>query len=185
MNQMKALLLLVIGLSPLIYGEQTKIPFSNTSINQTTLAFDLNAASSTTTTTTTTKFEEVNRFDRVKLLLDGFSLLASLFIIFGGIIPYIPQYKMIHDTRNAQGFSTFVCLTIFVSSILRIFFWFGHPFELPLLFQCIVMVLFMIVMLELCVRVSAEQQLSDTAKRTITGEFFIFYLFISFLLLFV
>jgi solute carrier family 66, member 2 len=60
------------------------------------------------------------------------AFIASGFMIFGGVVPYIPQYRMINKTRNAQGFSTLVCLSLLVANILRVLFWFGHPFELPL-----------------------------------------------------
>jgi hypothetical protein len=85
------------------------------------------------------------------------SALASGLMIFGGVVPYIPQYQMIKRSRNAQGFSTYVCLSLLIANILRILFWFGHPFELPLLTQSIVMIICMLIMLELCVRVRAEQ----------------------------
>lgn len=84
------------------------------------------------------------------------SIIASGFMIFGGIVPYIPQYRMISRSRNAQGFSTLVCLSLLVANILRILFWFGHPFELPLVAQSMIMITCMLVMLELCVRISAE-----------------------------
>ena len=51
------------------------------------------------------------------------SVVASSFMIFGGVIPYIPQYKEISATRNAEGFSLYVCLTLLIANILRILFW--------------------------------------------------------------
>lgn len=81
---------------------------------------------------------------------------SSAVMIFGGVVPYMPQYRMISRTRNGQGFSTLVCLALLVANILRILFWFGHPFELPLLAQSVIMILTMLVMLELCIRVKVE-----------------------------
>ena len=89
-------------------------------------------------------------------LMDVISFFASVFMVFGGVVPYIPQYQMINRSRNATGFSTLVCLSLLVANILRILFWFGHPFEFPLLLQSIIMIVCMIVMLELCVRVKSE-----------------------------
>lgn len=51
------------------------------------------------------------------------SFLASTAMIFGGIIPYIPQYIEIHKTQNASGFSTYVCLNLIAANVLRIIFW--------------------------------------------------------------
>ncbi|XP_075525762.1 solute carrier family 66 member 2 isoform X2 [Dermacentor variabilis] len=77
---------------------------------------------------------------------------ASAAIIFGGVVPYIPQYREIKKTRNADGFSTWVCFALLVANTLRILFWFGRPFELPLLVQSVVMSACMFLMLQLCVK---------------------------------
>ena len=92
------------------------------------------------------------------------SFVASGFMIFGGVVPYIPQYQMINRTRNAQGFSTLVCLSLLVANILRILFWFGHWFELPLLIQSIIMIICMLIMLELCIRVKSEYSFSNNVS---------------------
>ena len=100
------------------------------------------------------------------------STISSGFMIFGGVVPYIPQYQMIKRSRNAQGFSTLVCLSLLVANILRILFWFGHPFELPLLVQSLIMIVCMMIMLELCIRVKAEQHpiASHAMARKLTGK---------------
>lgn len=46
-----------------------------------------------------------------------------------------------------------VCLTLLIANILRIMFWFGHHFELPLLIQSFVMIAGMMAMMEICIRV--------------------------------
>ncbi|XP_066924803.1 solute carrier family 66 member 2-like [Clytia hemisphaerica] len=88
---------------------------------------------------------------------------ASGAMIFGGVVPYIPQYYDIYISKDTEGFSTYVCLALLVANILRILFWFGHPFELPLLAQSVIMIFAMLVMLELCTRIKRENEL--TAKR--------------------
>jgi hypothetical protein len=85
-------------------------------------------------------------------IMDVISGASSLFMIFGGVVPYIPQYRMINKSLNAKGFSTLVCLSLLVANMLRILFWFGHPYETPLLLQSIIMIGCMLFMLELCVR---------------------------------
>lgn len=60
----------------------------------------------------------------VKLLLGKFiSWAASGAMVFGGVVPYIPQYRDIKRTENAEGFSIYVCLILLVANSLRIFFW--------------------------------------------------------------
>ena len=44
-------------------------------------------------------------------------------MVFGGIVPYIPQYRKIRRIRDAEGFSTYVCLVLLAANILRILFW--------------------------------------------------------------
>ncbi len=88
-------------------------------------------------------------------------------------MPYIPQYRIIKRNRNAQGFSTYVCLALLVANIWRILFWFGHPFELPLLIQSFVMITCMLIMLELCIRLKAEHAYvnGSLVPRKFTGIF--------------
>ena len=79
-------------------------------------------------------------------------------IIFGGIVPFIPQYRQIQRTKDAEGFSTFVCLVLLLANILRILFWFGKRFELPLLIQSVVMITTMLIMLHLCVETKRKKE---------------------------
>ena len=55
--------------------------------------------------------------------LDLVSWVASGAMIFGGIVPFIPQYLDIRRTQNTEGFSTHVCLVLIVANTLRILFW--------------------------------------------------------------
>ncbi|XP_053305328.1 solute carrier family 66 member 2-like isoform X2 [Spea bombifrons] len=94
---------------------------------------------------------------------DGWPLLSwvsSCFIIFGGALPYIPQYQEIRRTSNPDGFSTLVCLVLLVANILRIFFWFGKFFEFPLLLQSILMIITMLTMLKLCCSMQTANRVS-------------------------
>lgn len=51
------------------------------------------------------------------------SWLASCLMVFGGALPYVPQYQEIQGSSNSEGFSTRVCLVLLIANILRIFFW--------------------------------------------------------------
>ncbi|CAF1412302.1 unnamed protein product, partial [Adineta steineri] len=84
---------------------------------------------------------------------------------FGGILPYIPQYMIIKRKQNAEGFSNYVCLTLLIANIIRIEFWFGKHFEIPLLLQSIVMIICMLIMLELWTRIH-----SLSMRRHLEGE---------------
>ncbi|XP_039940178.1 solute carrier family 66 member 2 [Hirundo rustica] len=81
-------------------------------------------------------------------------------MVFGGVVPYIPQYRDIQRTQNAEGFSTYVCLVLLVANILRILFWFGRHFESPLLWQSIIMIITMLLMLKLCTEVRVSNELN-------------------------
>lgn len=92
-------------------------------------------------------------------------------MIFGGVIPFIPQYLDIKKSGNADGFSTFVCLNLLIANILRILFWFGRHFELPLLAQSIIMVFTMLALTELCVRVKHKGELIASKEHKFTDSF--------------
>ncbi len=51
------------------------------------------------------------------------TVIAGGAMIFGGVVPYIPQYLEIKRSANSEGFSIFVCLTLIVANILRMLFW--------------------------------------------------------------
>lgn len=45
-------------------------------------------------------------------------------MIVGGVAPYIPQYRQIKKTQDAEGFSLYVCLALLIANTLRILFWY-------------------------------------------------------------
>lgn len=120
---------------------------------------------------------------------------ASLVMIFGGVAPYVPQYREIKRTENAEGFSLHVCLALLLANTLRILFWFvsftsnNHPnlpvlttkfisfrfgkrYETPLLLQSLIMNATMLVMVRLCVHMKNKNQPMKRKERVFTGLFF-------------
>uniref|UniRef100_A0A665TPP4 Si:dkey-246g23.2 n=1 Tax=Echeneis naucrates TaxID=173247 RepID=A0A665TPP4_ECHNA len=93
------------------------------------------------------------------------SWLASCVMVFGGALPYVPQYQEIQRSSNIEGFSTRVCLVLLIANILRIFFWIGKQFELTLLLQSVVMILTMFAMLHLCCSVQNTNRVSTKQHR--------------------
>ncbi|XP_048828092.1 solute carrier family 66 member 2 [Brienomyrus brachyistius] len=88
------------------------------------------------------------------------SWVASCVMVFGGVVPYVPQYLEIQRTSNTEGFSTRVCLVLLIANILRIFFWIGKQFELTLLLQSVVMIATMLAMLQLCCSVQGTNRVA-------------------------
>ena len=64
--------------------------------------------------------------------------ISSGAMVIGGVIPYIPQYRAIKRTENADGFSTYVCLVLLVANQLRIFFW----YEIAMIFTLPITIIF-------------------------------------------
>lgn len=67
-------------------------------------------------------------FPLVRVLVTWVSVGA---MVFGGVVPYIPQYRKIKRTRDAEGFSSYVCLVLLVANILRICFWWESCVWIP------------------------------------------------------
>ncbi|XP_066246500.1 solute carrier family 66 member 2 isoform X2 [Euwallacea similis] len=89
-------------------------------------------------------------------------------MIIGGVIPYIPQYRQIKKTKDAEGFSLLVCLALLIANTLRVLFWFGKHFEYPLLMQSIIMTATMFAMIHLCVRTRNKNELQQARRRIFT-----------------
>ncbi|CAM9336916.1 unnamed protein product, partial [Lampetra planeri] len=96
------------------------------------------------------------------------SWVAAGAMVFGGVVPYIPQYRDIRRTQNAEGFSTYVCMVLLVANILRILFRFGRYFETLLLWQSIIMIATMLIMLNLCTNVRMATEI-NTKRRSFTA----------------
>ncbi|XP_065174365.1 solute carrier family 66 member 2-like [Sycon ciliatum] len=98
------------------------------------------------------------------------SWVSSGAMIFGGIVPYIPQYLDIQRKKSTEGFSTHVCLVLLIANILRILFWFGHPFEWPLLMQSILLVGAMLLLLRVCTLYPADHDLATQPRHFVDFE---------------
>ncbi|XP_043465058.1 solute carrier family 66 member 2 isoform X1 [Leptopilina heterotoma] len=94
--------------------------------------------------------------------------IASGAMIFGGVVPYIPQYRQIKNKEDPEGFSLYVCLALLIANTLRILFWFGKRFELPLLLQSILMIITMLLMIRLCINIRAKNQIIKSRERVFT-----------------
>ncbi|XP_073988233.1 solute carrier family 66 member 2 isoform X3 [Rhodnius prolixus] len=94
---------------------------------------------------------------------------SSTVMIFGGVAPFIPQYREIKKKNDAEGFSLYVCLVLLIANTLRILFWFGKRYELPLLAQSMIMNVMMLLMIHLCVRVKNRGQIIRGPDRVFTG----------------
>ena len=68
-------------------------------------------------------------------------LSADILMIFIPSVGYIFQSLKFKQTKSSKGFAKFLCLLLLLANILRIFFWFGKKFSLPLLFQAIVVII--------------------------------------------
>ncbi|KAL3110664.1 hypothetical protein niasHT_017542 [Heterodera trifolii] len=97
--------------------------------------------------------------------------LSVSFIVIGGAIPYVFQYAEIYRRKSAAGFSLLVCLALCIANILRIEFWIGKRFEIPLLVQSVIMLIVMVAMLEISVRMN-RRVVPITARTSVwNGEF--------------
>uniref|UniRef100_H2ZPZ6 PQ-loop repeat-containing protein 1 n=1 Tax=Ciona savignyi TaxID=51511 RepID=H2ZPZ6_CIOSA len=105
-----------------------------------------------------------NYFGAMAVIESSIKWIASGAMVIGGVVPYVPQYRAIKKSENSDGFSTYVCLVLLIANQLRIFFWFGRRFELPLLLQSIVMIFTMMAMLNLCVNVQSMHDLTSRRR---------------------
>ncbi|KAI8096241.1 uncharacterized protein BX664DRAFT_290996 [Halteromyces radiatus] len=85
-------------------------------------------------------------------MIDLGHFLLSTGMIFGPVIGYIDQYRLINQTKTSTGFHPKTCAILLFANILRIFFWFGKRFDTTLLIQSIVMIVSQLILLELVIR---------------------------------
>ncbi|XP_041101680.1 solute carrier family 66 member 2 isoform X2 [Polyodon spathula] len=120
--------------------------------------------------------------DQIIFVLNQLVLwVAAGAMMFGGVVPYIPQYRDIRRTQNAEGFSSYVCLVLLVANILRILFWFGRHFETALLWQSIIMIMTMLIMLRLCTDIRVANELNMKRRAFADFELKYFWLWSRFM----
>ncbi|KAK5107933.1 hypothetical protein LTR62_000538 [Meristemomyces frigidus] len=66
--------------------------------------------------------------------------IAPVFIVTSPVTSYADQIWSIHRTRSSAGFSLDIPLIMLVSSILKVFYWFGAHYDFPLLIQASIMI---------------------------------------------
>ncbi|XP_043275170.1 solute carrier family 66 member 2 isoform X2 [Venturia canescens] len=113
-------------------------------------------------------------------ITDVIGWIAVAVMVVGGVVPYIPQYREIRQKEDTDGFSLYVCLALLIANTLRIIFWFGKFYEIPLLLQSILMNLTMLLMVKLCVDIRNKNQIIKSKRRVFTD----FQSYLEFLLLF-
>ncbi|KAF9974899.1 hypothetical protein BGZ73_001597 [Actinomortierella ambigua] len=78
--------------------------------------------------------------------------LIRIAMVIGPVTGYFHQYYTMNKMKTSIGFSSVTCGVLIVSSIIRVFFWIGEPFDMALLYQSILMIIVQLALLELCVR---------------------------------
>ncbi len=53
------------------------------------------------------------------------SWIAALAIIFGGVVPFVPQMLAMRRAQSSKGFSPLVCLVLLAANVLRLCFWYA------------------------------------------------------------
>jgi len=64
-------------------------------------------------------------------------IFVDCLMIFCPPLCYVIQARKFQRTQSSKGFSKFLTLMLLLTNILKIYFWFGKPFALALLFQSI------------------------------------------------
>lgn len=78
--------------------------------------------------------------------------LAGAILATSPITSYLDTVLSIHRKKSSAGFSLDVCAIMLISSICRIYFYFGRPYELSLLLQSVLMVGIQLVLLKLALQ---------------------------------
>jgi len=104
------------------------------------------------------------------ILIKMITLGCEFAMMVGGVVPYVPQYIAIRSSGNTKGFSLYVCLALIVANILRILFWFGRHYEIPLLIQSVLMNIAMFALIHLCVNTNAKDRLAGQFKDHVFSE---------------
>ena len=124
--------------------------FSNISndTNYTDLFTDI--LNNTTENITSLVIEKYAKKDGALKILEKFVIiLIDIFMVTGPSLGYLIQSLKFKKTKSSKGFSKSICLIIYISQILRVFFWIGKPFKITLLYQSILIICFQVYLIYL------------------------------------
>ena len=85
----------------------------------------------------------------LKILEQIVIILIDIFMVIGPSLGYLIQSLKFKKTKSSKGFSKSICLIIYMSQILRVFFWIGKPFKITLLYQSILIIIFQVYLIYL------------------------------------
>ena len=104
----------------------------------------------TTENITTLVIEKYAKKDgALKILEQIVIILIDIFMVIGPSLGYLIQSLKFKKTKSSKGFSKSICLIIYMSQILRVFFWIGKPFKITLLYQSILIICFQVYLIYL------------------------------------
>ena len=104
----------------------------------------------TTENITTLVIEKYAKKDgALKILEKIVIILIDIFMVIGPSLGYLIQSLKFKKTKSSKGFSKSICLIIYMSQILRVFFWIGKPFKITLLYQSILIICFQVYLIYL------------------------------------
>ncbi|CAG8590854.1 9728_t:CDS:2 [Ambispora leptoticha] len=81
-----------------------------------------------------------------------FDVLLKIAMVVGPVVGYFDQIASIRRLKSSAGFSIDTCGVLLISSIVRLFFWFGDRFDITLAYQSILMILVQLVLLYDCIK---------------------------------
>ena len=85
-------------------------------------------------------------------LKDFMIFLIDILIIIGPSLGYFLQALKFNKTKSSKGFSKLMCLIVYISQVLRVFFWIGKPFVITLLYQSLLIIISQIYLMHLWVK---------------------------------
>ena len=104
----------------------------------------------TTENITTLVIEKYAKKDgALKILEKIVIILIDIFMVIGPSLGYLIQSLKFKKTKSSKGFSKSICLIVYLSQILRVFFWIGKPFKITLLYQSILIICFQVYLIYL------------------------------------
>ena len=132
--------------------------------NQTNYTYILNNDTVSSSSTRATQLIVKKRFSFS--FADFIILMIDVFMVTGPSIGYFLQSLKFKRTRSSKGFSKSICLIIYNSQILRVFFWIGKPFKITLLYQSILIICFQIYLIHLWVKFHDTESNKDPKNIT-------------------
>lgn len=100
----------------------------------------------------------------------NWNMVVGLFLVTSPLTSYLDTLLSIYKSKSSAGFSLDICGIMLVSSIFKVFFYFGRPYEMSLFIQAWIMIAVQVVLLKVALQYRPRKWIRGPLDKDPSGK---------------